>query len=170
MLIKESTLSDQDNTYFIGDCHSFAIALHRLTGAPMMSICRKYLLPENEWYGDEEDDKYQFEHCHAGILVGENLYVDAKGLHRFDPKAFDGLWMGRPGSLETSDPYIQEFDDEEHLASCYADYDEAIIEEAMEEAQKWGCVEIVKQEINNSAKSPPKEIKKKPRKEDLGLN
>lgn len=141
-LIESNAKRSPSHTYTTGDCHIFAVALHRLTGAPMVSISRQTPLPEHEWYGDEDSDKYEFEHAHAGILIGKDIFVDVHGAHRFDAKNDGCLWMTNEDN--TSDPYLYKIGaDQSLLESWYTEAPEADIHQAMCDAMHWGCVGVV---------------------------
>lgn len=141
-LIKSNASGSREHPYTTGECHTFAIALHRLTGAPLVSIARKTPLPEEKWYGDEEDDKFDFEHAHAGVLIGKDVFVDVNGAHRFDSNDSDCLWM--TNKPETSAPYLYKVGaDQTLLESCFTDAQESDIHQAMCDAMQWGCVAVV---------------------------
>jgi len=126
MLLTPSLVTEeQAKPYLCNDCHQFAYALHLLTGKPIVSIVVKHPLPEDEIYGEEETDKYGFEHAHAGVLVAEGIYADVQGIHQFDAERCGALFGGLvPGS---SMPSLQVFDIEKddslllEFFSYYAD-------------------------------------------------
>ena len=131
------------HSYNVGDCVEFAIALHQLTNAPLVSIARKKLLPEEAWYGDEENDKYDFEHAHCGVLIGYNVIADANGIHEFEPGACNCLWSIEGENV--SEPYLEEMgDDVLLLESYYAKIDDEIIERATDDILRWGYLDVVK--------------------------
>lgn len=143
-LIESNAKSVKDHTYTVGNCYVFAIALHRLTGAPMATISRQTLLPEDQWYGEEEDDKYDFEHAHAGILIGKDIFVDVNGAHRFDPKNDGCAWT--VNTPETSDSFLYMIGaDQSLIESCFTceETNESDIHQAMCDAMQWGCVGVV---------------------------
>lgn len=144
----ESKIDTTDHGYTLGDCHSFAIALNRLTGAPLVSFCKRYQVREDERLGDEEDDLYESEHAHAAVSVGSGLVVDCLGLRSVEEE--DLLFTGCDFSDEPASELIMEVfgSREEDLASNYADYDEEIIRKAMIDAQKWGCDVIARKAMN----------------------
>lgn len=146
-MIKIKSKIDTDNhTYSIGDSHHFAIALNRLTGAPLVSFCKEYLVREDERVAD--DDLYWSEHPHAAVLVSDTLVVDCYGLREISEGDlyFAGCdFSDDPPSALKMKNYGSS---EEDLASNYADYNEDIIQQAMSDAKRWGCDAIVSKALN----------------------
>ena len=46
--VKASVSEDEEAIYTSGQCHIFAIALHRLTGLPLGSIAQREPVPEKD--------------------------------------------------------------------------------------------------------------------------
>lgn len=147
-IIIPSKLKDKDHSYLVGDCHHFAIALNRLTGAPLVSFHKDYIVREDMRDGDEPEDMYWSEHAHAAVLVGSGMVVDCKGIRKIEDG--DLIFTGTDLSdLPSSELKMTLFDDrEEDLASNYADYDENLIQKAMVDVQAWGCDALVRKAMN----------------------
>ncbi|WP_207063164.1 hypothetical protein [Motiliproteus sp. SC1-56] len=149
-LIKESNHKDEECLYTGGQCHSFAIALHRITGLSLATITRKHVVPNKDRLFDDEHNSYEYEHAHAVVLLSPNLYADVYGVHRFDPEEAK-TWFG---SVKPSDPLpsIEPFgDDEELLASFFEDYDEDQIAHALIDAKEWGVVDLLERMVKRMA-------------------
>lgn len=145
--IVASKVKDQEHTYTSGDCHHFAIALHRLTGAPLVSFCKDYLVNEDERLDD--DDVYWSEHAHAAVCIGDGFYVDVFGLRKISES--DLVFTGCSFSADPgSELRVVDFGgNEEDLASHYADFDEEIIATAINDAKRWGCERIAKKALHS---------------------
>ncbi len=139
MILKETGHKSFEHSYLIGDCHNMAIALHRELGLPMISFFKRTELPEEEWFGDEEEDKYSFEHAHAAVLLDDKTIVDVRGIVKLDKTEEENL-------VFTADSLVPierlETNDEEFLASYYADYDEEMIQEAIDFSKERGIEAI----------------------------
>lgn len=154
----KSIAQEFNHTYTTGDCHSFAIALNRITKFPMISIMRKLRLPEDQWFSDDEYDKYDYEHAHAAVLVGNNVYMDVNGINYFKPED-EKLYFMYFGE-DAQKPYFHLYSNEEELASHYADYNEGIIQAAIEDIKNFGIIEIL-EKYNSLTKNNGNEIKKR---------
>lgn len=140
MILKETGHKSFEHSYLIGDCHNMAIALHRELGLPMISFFKRTELPEEEWFGDEEEDKYSFEHAHAAVLLDDKTIVDVRGIVKLDKTEEENL-------VFTADALVPierlKTNDEEFLASYYADYDEELIQEAIDFSKELGIESMV---------------------------
>lgn len=148
ILVESKAPASFEHSYMTGDCHHFAIALHRLTGAPLVSFSRDYEVSEEDAL--DENDLVWSEHSHAAVLVAPDTVVDVKGLRKIDDTdlVFTGCnFSDDPGS-ETKMVVFE--DREEDLASYYADYDEELIAQAMNDAKRWGCERIAKKALASS--------------------
>lgn len=125
-----------------GYCDSFAVALHKLTKLQLGSIVRKTLLPEEKWYGDDENDKYDFEHAHAFVLLAKDIYADINGIHKFSAEKDNCYWLaGKDASL----PYIECFgDDVTALDAFYGELDNNMVQEAKKLVEKYKIIELIK--------------------------
>ena len=148
-LVKPSLVKDEKTPYTVGDCAQFAFALHELTGLPIVSVVCRHPLPESEWCGDEESDKFDFEHSHAAVYLGEGHYLDVNGINKFDPASEEFGWSGLIGG--SSLPYLDVYDvkaDPDLLLeffSYYADGEpvEEIVNQAKLDAVRLVCVTLI---------------------------
>ncbi len=140
MILKETDHKSFEHSYLIGDCHNMAIALHRELGLPMVSFFKRTELPEEEWFGDEEEDKYLFEHAHAAILLDNNTIVDVRGIVKLDKTEEENLVFMADAIIPVE---RLKTNDEEFLASYYADYEEELIQEAIDFSKELGIKSMV---------------------------
>lgn len=151
MHIIPTTTDHKEHNYLTGDCHIFAIALNRLTNYPLVSFYKRHPIPEEEWLGDEENDKYEFEHAHAAVMLDfeKGIYLDATGIKDIDKDDFCFMFNNEDTLIE-----IMTFRGEEDLASNFSieSFNEENIKNAIQDAKNLEIPKILEQYKNSIKK------------------
>lgn len=82
---KDRRHSPTQQLYRQGRCDAMAIALHRVTGLPLVAITGQRKDGKGGWCNEQ---------AHVGVSPGEERWIDVDGLHRGIPK--DRLMFLRP--------------------------------------------------------------------------
>lgn len=151
MNIIPTITNGKEHNYLTGDCHIFAIALNRLTGYPLVSFYKRQPIPEEKWLGDEENDKYEFEHVHAAVMLDfeKGIYLDSTGIKNINKDDFCFIFNNEDTPIE-----IMTFIGEEDLASNFSieSFNEENIKNAIQDAKNLEIPKILEHYKNNIKK------------------
>lgn len=77
MLIPSNAQPDEIDRYCYGECHVFAVALHRLTGWPIHLVLDD---DEKYWVDPDDDDNWIPATVHAFCVDDQDRFWDIKGI------------------------------------------------------------------------------------------
>ena len=132
LLVKNDINEDISSQYTGGECHIFALALHKKINKPIIGIMISSP-PDKDGFIEEL-------FLHAAVLIDKDIYADINGIHKFTPESqnhihsyiklkddekFDYKTFDINNEVEL-DNFLSKFPDEDDLTISY--------EEAIKEA------------------------------------